>query len=159
MLGIGLRLLGIGKTIKQFVLDNWKILLPIILVIIAYFYISNLISNAKEEAYNKGVVAERTVWNNRVSEEDRKNREFEKIIRSAITDFGEKAVKEAAARISKETVYKNTIETLVKDNPVYVECKADQNLIDARNAIRDLGPPKGAKAVSVDDKGVIRMEF
>lgn len=144
-------LLGVRGWIKS----NWKWLLPIILVIAAYFVISHVVSNIKEEAYKNGVTFERARYEEIIKKEDKKNREFEATLRGIVTEFGEKAVQEAIARSKKETVYQNRVETIIRDKPIYTDCKADQEVIDSRNIIRKLGPPK----VSKREDGSVRVEF
>lgn len=133
MLGIGLKLLGIGKFLKDFFLQNWKWIVPLIAIVIAFFVVSN-------HYYDKGVAEERASWEKRIKSEDIRNREFESKLNDTITKFGIKTIKEAEARVTKETFYKNKIETIIKNNPVYTQCLVDQEVLDSRNAIRAQGP-------------------
>lgn len=136
MIGLALRLLGFGKMLKQLVIQHWKIAVAILLVVGAYFYIEHVKSVAFQAGQEK-VIAE---VNAKTDEENRKNREFEQKLQSVVDSYGQKAVEEAAKRIEKEVVQTNTIQTLVKEKPIYTECKVDQSVTDARNAIRELGP-------------------
>jgi predicted negative regulator of RcsB-dependent stress response len=128
-----LGLLRVGSYIKDFFLLNWKWLVPLIAIIIAFFVVSN-------HYYDKGVVEERASWEKRIESEDIRNRKFESKINDAITKFGTKVKKEAETRVTKETIYKNKIETIVKENLVYTQCLVDQEILDSRNAIRAQGP-------------------
>lgn len=136
MLGLALHLLGIGKLIKQFVLQHWKLFIVITLIIGAYYYVNHI----KHVAYEKGrseVVAEVKA---KTDEENKQNRAFEQKLQSIVDTYGQTAVNEASKRIEKETIQTNTIQTLIKEKPIYTECKVDQSVTDARNAIRELGP-------------------
>ena len=128
-----LGLLRVGSYIKDFFLLNWKWLVPLIAIIIAFFVVSN-------HYYDKGVTEERASWEKRIESEDIRNRKFESKINDAITKFGTKVKKEAETRVTKETIYKNKIETIVKENLVYTQCLVDQEILDSRNAIRAQGP-------------------
>lgn len=141
-LGLGLKLLGIGEIIKEFFLRNWKWLIPLIALIASFFIVSNIY-------YDKGVMDERVQWEEKVKKESESNRKFEKLIYDAIATFGADAVNKAIERTSKETVYKEKIQTIIKDNPIYSSCIVDQEVIDSRNAIRALGP-KEEYPVTVD---------
>jgi hypothetical protein len=128
--------------IAPFVLNNLRWLLPLVGVIVLFLSAWWYISSVKQEAYDKGVLSERTRYEQIIAAEDAKNREFESLINKSIADYGQRAVREAAKRIEKETIHTRTIETIVKDNPIYINCKADKEVIDSRNAIRSLGPAK-----------------
>jgi hypothetical protein len=129
-------------TIIPFITANLRWLLPVLavitLVLSAWWYVSAV----KKEAYELGVTDERTRYEQVIAAEEVKNRKFEGQLNKAIADYGRRAVDEAAKRVQKETVYTRTIETIVKDNPVYIDCKADKEVVDSRNSIRSLGPAK-----------------
>lgn len=128
-----LGLLRFGGFLKSFFLQNWRWLVPLIAIIIGFFVV-------RDHYYAKGITDERTYWVKRLKEEDIRNREFESKINDAITKFGTKTNKEAQTRVVKETFYKNKIETIIKDNPVYTQCLVNQEIVDSRNAIRAQGP-------------------
>lgn len=127
MIWLGLKLLGIRK----FLLENWKIVLPIVAIVAAFFMVSNIY-------YNKGVAAERQSWEERVRKEAAKNANKTEQIAKSVTNYGLVKQKEVEVRIKKETVYKDRIVTLVKELPA--ECKVSQEVLDSRNAIRAQGP-------------------
>jgi len=136
MFGLALRLLGLGKLIRQFVFQNWKVFIGIALIIGAYYYVNHV----KHVAYQSGrndVVAEVKA---ETEKENNQNRIFEQKLQTIVDTYGKTAVQEASKRIGKETIQTNTIQTLVKEKPIYTECKVDQSVTDARNAIRELGP-------------------
>lgn len=128
-----LGLLRFGSFLKSFFLQNWRWLVPVIAIIIGFFVV-------RDHYYDKGIADERAYWVKRIKEEDIRNREFESKINDAITKFGTKTNKEAQTRVVKETFYKNKIETIIKDNPVYTQCLVNQEIVDSRNAIRAQGP-------------------
>lgn len=132
-------------------LKYWKIIVPILIVIAAYFYINHLIDSARKEGYDNGYSIAEKQFNDMIEEEDRRNREFEGRLKTIIEEYGIKAVEEAAQRVSKETVYKETLRETIKNNPIYEQCVADQVAIDQRNGIRKLGP---REVVSAPIKGL-----
>jgi hypothetical protein len=128
--------------ITAFVLNNLRWLLPFVGAITIFLSSWWYINGVKQEAYDKGVLAERTRYEQMIAAEDAKKRQFETALNAAITEYGKKAVVEAAKRVKKETIHTHTIETIIRDNPVYTECKADKEVIVNRNAVRSLGPSK-----------------
>lgn len=127
MLWIGLKLLGLRKFIQE----NWKILLPIAVLMAAFFIVSNTY-------YNRGVATERATWEARVKAEAAKNAKTTERIATTVVQYGEVKQKEAEVRIKKETVYKDRILTLIQEIPA--DCKVSQEILDSRNAIRAEGP-------------------
>lgn len=147
LLALKLGLGGIGR----FIAANWKWVLPILVAIAAYFWINNMISNAREEGEKVGYEAAETEFREKVAEEDRRNREFEKRLEKIVGNYGVKIVNEAMQRVSKETILKETLRETVKNNPVYEQCIADVQAIEQRNLIRQLGPKE---VVSAPIKGL-----
>lgn len=143
-LSLGLKLLGIKQWLRDFWKDNWKWLVPVLLILttlgLGYWKYTSDIDNAYNNGITKGTTDTNNSWNARIEEEAKRNKEFELVLRNIITEFGEKAVQEAAARVTKETVYRDRISTIVKNNPVYDQCVIDKDIIDNRNSIRALGP-------------------
>jgi putative protein kinase ArgK-like GTPase of G3E family len=127
MLWIGLKLLGLRKFIQE----NWKWLLPIAVLVAAFFIVSNTY-------YSKGVAAERATWEARVKTESAKNVKTTERIVTTVVQYAEGKQKEAEVRIKKETVYKDRILTLIQEIPA--DCKVSQEILDSRNAIRAEGP-------------------
>lgn len=138
MLGLGLKLLGIGKFIRDFFLQNWKWLLPILIVIGSYFYVKHLIN----EAYDNGVAAEKLRWEERAKIENAANRQTEQTLQNIVNNFGTKIIQDTAVRTAKEQTHTDRINTIIRENTIYEECKVDQEVIDMRNEIRALGPEK-----------------
>ena len=145
-LAIKLLLSGLFGGIKKFISNNWKWLLPIIIVIAAYFWVTNKIDSARLEGYNNGYNVAEMEYKQKVAEEDARNRKFEERLEKIVGDFGVKIVQQAMERVSKETILKETLKETIKNNPVYEQCVADTQAIDTRNSIRNLGPKVVASA-------------
>lgn len=144
LLALRLGLGGIGK----FIAANWKWILPILIAIAAYFWVNNMIDNARDEGHKAGYEKAETEFKEKVAEEDRRNREFEERLEKIVGNYGVKIVKEAMERVSKETILKETLRETVKNNPIYEQCIADTQAIEQRNLIRDLGPNIKVKEVA-----------
>ena len=125
-------LLGIGSFFKA----NWKIVAIALFIAGINFYHTN----AVDDAYDNGVKVERKAWDDKVKAENEAERKYEKLVQDAVNLYGKKLLDDAEKRVGKETVYKNNLETIIKDNPVYQQCVVDQSVLDNRNAIRNLGP-------------------
>ena len=123
-----------------FIKSNFKWLLPLLLLVAVVFFVNRAIGNMKEAAYNEGYAKKTEEVNKAIAEENKRNREFEQKLELAITNYGEKVVEQASIRNKKETVFTNKIQTIVTEKPIYTECKVDQEVTDARNEIRRLGP-------------------
>ena len=132
-LGLGLKLLGIGKFLKEFFLQNWKWLVPLILVIAAFLW-------TKEHYYNLGQATEKAAWEEKIKIEAEKNQKLTEAISLSVSNFGTLAAKLDEARVRKETIHEERINTIIKDNPIYTECKVDQEVLNEQNAIKALGP-------------------
>lgn len=127
-----------------------KYLLPLAVIVGLTISAFLLVNGLRKSAYNEGVHTERAAWVAKKAEAEAKNRAFESTLRDIVETFGKDAVEKAAKRVSKETVYLNKVESIIKEKPIYTECKADQEVIDSRNAIRAGVPSDGA---------VVRVEF
>lgn len=123
-----------------FIKSNFKWLLPLLLLAAVAFFVNRAIGNMKEAAYNEGYAKKTEEVNKAIAEENKRNREFEQKLELAITNYGEKVVEQTSIRNKKETVFTNKIQTIVTEKPIYTECKVDQEVTDARNEIRRLGP-------------------
>lgn len=123
-----------------FVKSNFKWIGPLLLLAAVAFFVNRAINNMKEEAFDAGYAKKTEEVQKAVEEENKRNREFEQRLGAAIAQYGERVVEESKRRVEKEIVYKNKIETIIQDNPVYNQCLVDQSVTDARNEIRRLGP-------------------
>jgi uncharacterized protein YlxW (UPF0749 family) len=133
MLGLGLKLLGIGKFLKEFFLNNWKWIVPLALVIAAFLW-------TKEHYYTEGLNEERATWEKKLEAERKRNQELTQALSSSVATFGEVVKTRNEERVSTETIRENRINTIIEEKPVYTECKVDQEVVDQQNAIKALGP-------------------
>lgn len=133
MLGIGLKLLGFGKFLKEFFLQNWKWLVPLILATLAFLW-------TKDHYYDLGVDEERAVWEKKLEVERKRNDYLTKALSSSVETFGKAVETRNEDRTSKEVIRESKINTIVEEKPVYIECKVDQEVIDEQNAIKAMGP-------------------
>jgi len=132
MLFFALRMLGFGKKLLELAIKYWKIVLPVVIIIVEFFVVSNVY-------YNKGVTEERTKWEKRIAIEGEKNRKLTESIAASVNNYGELARKQDQARVQKEVVHENNIRTIIQEKPVYKECKTDADVLKELNAIRSLG--------------------
>ena len=133
MLGLGLKLLGIGKFLRDFFLQNLKWLVPLIILVVAFFW-------TKDHYYDLGKEEERIVWEKKVEAERKRNEELTKALASSVDTFGKVVETRNEERTQKETIRETRINTIVEEKPVYKECKVDQEVLDEQNAIKALGP-------------------
>ena len=133
MIGIGLKLLGIGKFFKDFFVSNWRWLLPVLFVVCGFLW-------TKEHYYDLGKETERAAWEARVAKEQEQNNKITLELLDAADHFGRKYIEESEARRVIENTHTESIKTIIKDNPVYTDCKVDQEVLDQQNALKELGP-------------------
>ena len=133
MLGIGLKLLGFGKFLKEFFLQNWKWLVPLILATLAFLW-------TKDHYYDLGVDEERAVWEKKLEVERKRNDYLTKALSSSVETFGKAVETRNEDRTSKEVIRESRINTIVEEKPIYIDCKVDQEVVDEQNAIKALGP-------------------
>lgn len=127
---------GTLRSISGFLKDNWKWVLPIILVIGAYWWHNKEI----DKAYDRGVVAEAGRVKDLIEAEDARNREFEKNLAAQLAQYVLDNAAEDKVRVETETKSFHTIEQVIKNNPVFEQCIVDKEIIEERNKIRALGP-------------------
>lgn len=128
-----LALLGVGKFIKEFVLQNWKWIVPLLLALAAFQW-------TKSHYYNLGTSDERITWEDKVEKERKKNEQLTAALLGNVETFGKLADKENGERVSKEVIRENRINTIIEEKPIYQECKVDQEILDEQNALKALGP-------------------
>lgn len=133
MLGLGLKLLGIGKFLKDFFLQNWKWLVPLLLIVAGFFW-------TKDHYYDLGKEQEKVAWEAKVEAERKRNEELTELLASSVDTFGKVVDARNEERIDRETIRETRINTIVEEKPIYQECKVDQEVIDEQNAIKAEGP-------------------
>jgi hypothetical protein len=128
-----LKLLGVGKFLRSFFLQNWKWLTPLLLVIVGFFW-------TKNHYLDQGRTIERAVWESRVEAEKVKNQLLTNALADSVLVFSKALDSRNDARIQTETVRETRISTIVEEKPIYQECKVDQEIINEQNALKALGP-------------------
>lgn len=134
MLALGLKLLGIGKFLRDFFLQNWKWIVPLLILIACFLW-------TKDHYYNVGINEERTAWEQRLEAERKKNEQLTQALSSSVETFGKVVNTRNEERVNNETVRETRINTIV-EKPIYTECKVDQEVVDEQNALKTLGPKK-----------------
>lgn len=132
MLFFALRMLGFGKKILDLCIKHWKIVLPVIIIIVEFFVVSNIY-------YDKGVSDEKAKWEQRIKIETEKNKKLTDQIAQGTLDYGKLAAEKDKVRVEKETIHENRINTIIQEKPVYKECKTDMDVLSQLNAIRSAG--------------------
>lgn len=128
-----LKLLGVGKFLRDFFLQNWRWLTPLILVILGFLW-------TRDHYLDQGKAEERLVWEQKVEKERLRNENLTKLLASSVTTFADKAETRNEDRIEKETILETRISTIVEEKPIYQECLIDQEVINEQNALKEMGP-------------------
>lgn len=128
-----LKLLGVGKFLKDFFLQNWKWLVPLILVIVAFFW-------TRDHYLDQGKAEEKVVWEKKVEKERLRNEKLTEQLASSVANFAEAANTRNEHRIEKETIRENRINTIIEEKPIYQQCLVDQEVINEQNALKEMGP-------------------
>ena len=152
LIKIGLGILSGVKSIGKFFMANWKIILPLLLVGAAIWYHNKAVDESYKSGYSQGTTDEKAAEQARVDEENRRNRQFEQMLQNAINEFGRGLVEDTAERVAVETKLRTSVQTIIRDNPIYEQCKVDPEVIDARNQIRALGPPENPIRVELPNE-------
>ena len=128
-----LKLLGAGKFLKDFFLQNWKWLVPLILVVIGFLW-------TRDHYLDQGRAEERLVWEERLEKEKLRNEKLTELLAGSVTTFAEAADTRNEERSEKETIRETRINTIIEEKPVYLECLVDQEVINEQNALKEMGP-------------------
>jgi hypothetical protein len=124
-----LSILNFGKDAVKWAFDNWRIVLPIIAIVITFFW-------TKEHYYTLGKEDCRVEWEKKVTAETLKNEKLsEKLIDNSIK-FGEHTEKDNNERKEKETSTQTRIETII-EKPIYQECKVDSEVVKDQNELKE----------------------
>jgi hypothetical protein len=128
-MGFILSILGFGKAAVKWAFDNWRITVPILAVVITFFW-------TKEHYYTQGREDCRVEWEKKVTAETLKNEKLsEKLIDNSIK-FGEHTEKDNNERKEKETSTQTRIETII-EKPIYQECKVDSEVLTGQNDLKE----------------------
>lgn len=133
LIGLGLKLLGIGKFLKEFFVANWKWIVPLLLIIAGFLW-------TKEHYYTLGQDTERAIWEEKVQKEAAKNKRLSDLLATSLNNFGKVVEKENEVRVQKETTHEKRINTIIQEKPIYTQCVIDKEVLDEQNALKALGP-------------------
>ena len=133
LIGLGLKLLGIGKFLKDFFLQNWKWLVPLLLIISGFLW-------TKEHYYTLGQDTERVVWETKIKEETEKNKKLSDLLATSLSNLGQLVQKESDIRVQKEITHEQRINTIIQEKPIYSQCVIDKEVLNEQNALKALGP-------------------
>lgn len=132
-------LLKFGGFLKK----HWKIIAIIVAVLAAIFLFNRWLSGVKKEAYDNGVVAERTIWQAEVARQNAANREYERNLAAEVLNLSNRVIERENIRTVKETTHTNIVKELIEKDPDAALCKVEPEVLVQRNAIRRLGPNLG----------------
>lgn len=119
--------------VKSFVLANWKWLLPVLAVVLAFLW-------TKDHYYDLGREKERTKWEKLVQKEKERNEKLSASLLNSVDSFSKAVETRNEDRVQKETIRETRINTIVEEKPIYKECKIDQEVLDEQNALKAMGP-------------------
>lgn len=124
-------LLGLGKWLKEFFLENWKWLAPLIALVAAFFW-------TKEHYYTLGKEETTVAYEKKIEAERKKNEQLSGKLLDSSVKLGEHFQRDSEARAEKETTHTNRIETIIKEKPVYSQCVVDKEILDTQNDMKEL---------------------
>lgn len=128
-------LLGFGKFLRDFFLQNWKWLVPLMLLIGGFLW-------TKNHYYDLGRAEERAVWEQRLKTEREKNEKLSKSLAESVKSFNELVASRNEKRVEKEIVIQTRIDKIIEEKPIYKECVADQEILNDLNALKAMGAVK-----------------
>lgn len=133
MLAFGLKLLGVGKFLRNFFLQNWKWLVPLLLIVTGFLW-------TKEHYYTLGQDTERAAWDSRIKEEAEKNKKLSDLLATSLNNYGQLVQKETDTRVQKEITHEQRINTIIQEKPIYSQCVIDKEVLSEQNSLKALGP-------------------
>lgn len=155
-MGFFLSILGFGRKIASFVFNfaikNWKLVLPILLLAGAFFYVKHEIKQAYHTGYEAGVTYESGKREAAIDAQNKRNREVEQGLANSINSFGHKVAQDAAKRAVEQAVVTERVTKIIQTKPIYQDCKVDPEVLDARNEIRRMGPVIRYKMEDIGEK-------
>lgn len=128
-----LKLLRVGKFLRDFFIHNWKWLVPLILVVLGFLW-------TRDHYLDQGKAEEKVVWEKKVEKERLRNEKLTELLAGSVTIFAEAAGTRNEDRVEKETILETRINTIVEEKPIYEQCLVDQEIIDEQNALKEMGP-------------------
>jgi len=127
-------------VVRLFISKYWKWLLPILVLAAVIAWTRHHINDLQKEAYAQGEVAERSVWEQRIADENRRNREREHQLADVIADLTTRYNDQNSRRDVYEQGRVDRIETIIRGDPSYENCRVDEDLLRLRNEILSQGP-------------------
>lgn len=130
--------LGLMKIVKRY----WKIVLGLLIVALLFWGHWKLVNNYGEEQYQRGVDATLAKMKTEVKARNSVNREVEKRAADGLGDFAKRKEREDVERSKKEKAREDRVIAGVYAKPSLnsEECSIPPQVLDDRNAIRELGP-------------------
>lgn len=125
-----LKLLGLGKFLRDFLVANWKWALPLIGVLALFLW-------TKGHYYDLGKLEERNKWEERARKDAEKSVDLTTKLANSVGNLAERVITQQEERSTREVIREKNIQTIVENNPVYTECKVDQTVLDEQNAIKE----------------------
>lgn len=135
-----LKLLALPKAIVKFFVDNWKIIVPILVFIILAFFVNRWYNNKLEEAFNAGHKEAIEEVRLETEKQNKLNRDFEERLNLQMGKFTSKVTKDIGKRTGSYEKLTKNLEKIILNNERYRTCKVDQEVTEARNKVRELGP-------------------
>ena len=131
--------LGLGaSSLLKFLIKNWKIVLPAILLVVGFFVHQRAVHDFGEKKFQEG--RDDFIGKIRITfdEIDRQNREKEEEVAGELTDMVERTKETDKKRIKVE----ERAETKAKEaiDPDFKDLKVSDDYINQRNIIRAQGP-------------------
>ncbi len=144
VMGLGLKLLGVGKHIKNFVFKYWKWVLLAVLLVVAFFWHQSHVKDMQAQYFENGVNATIKSMKGKVEAANKRNRELETTIKSGLDQYASKQEAKREKQRREEARHEENIRTLVEVVPMWrsQECTVTPSVLEERNAIRALGPKK-----------------
>lgn len=140
MLGLGLRLLGIGKFIREFLAKHWKLVLVVLAIAFVAYTSYKWYSNKIDEAYKAGQQSVRDEYQRKVDEANKKNEATSKLLEEFTDSLDERINKRLAAGQRRTANEINNMEKIIINSEKYKTCVVDPEIVSARNKIREQGP-------------------
>ncbi len=120
----------------------WKIALGLLIAALLFWGHWKLVNNYGEKQYQRGVAATLAKMKAEVASRNVVNREIEKRAADGLDGFAKRKEREDTERSTKEKKREDRVIAGVYTRPMLnsEDCSIPQQVLDDRNAIRELGP-------------------
>lgn len=139
-IGLGLKLLGLRKAIGSFVAKYWPYILAAIAIGILVWRINIWYNGKLDESFKSGQESVREEVKKRIEEQNKINKAVNKSNKEGIEQFVKKTIEDSIKRNDKSNKLARDIAAMVAKDEKYAQCVVDQDVTNARNKIRELGP-------------------